>query len=98
MFKKSVFLLILVFIFFAARSQTKKTDSLKRNIIAAIKPQLKIKAIFALCDEWQSLPADSTLFYLHQAERLSQKINSPALAKDQLRFYTACYYMKTGKT
>ena len=98
MLQKLVFLLLLAFIAATGYSQTKKIDSLKRNITKANTPQLQLKAIFALCDERQSFPADTLLFYLHLAEKLSKKINSPSFIKNQVRFYTAGYYMKTGKT
>lgn len=97
MFRKFVWLL-LVFIAVTAYGQTGYIDSLKRNITKANTPALQLKAIVTLCEGWRSFSADTLLFYLHQAERISKKVNSPSLVQNQLRFYTACYFMKTGKT
>ena len=97
MFRKFVWLL-LIFIAVTAYGQTGYIDSLKRNIAKANTPALQLKAIVALCEGWRSFSADTLLFYLHQAERISRKVNSPSLVQNQLRFYTACYFMKTGKT
>lgn len=95
--KKSVLFFLLLVALTGGYSQTKKTDSLKRNIVVATTQQLRLYAIFALCNEWQSMPADSIHFYLQQAQQLSKEINSSLLEKNQILFYRACYYMKTGK-
>jgi len=98
MLQKLLLLFLLICISLKEYGQTKSVDSLKNNITKANTPQLQLKAIFALCEERQSFPADTLLYYLHLAEKLSKKINNPAFIKNQLRFYTAGYYMKTGKT
>ncbi len=98
MLQKFVCLLWLVFSTLTGYNQTKNIDSLKKSITKAATTQQQLKAIFALCDERQSFPADTLLYYLGLAEKLSKKIGNPYFVKVQIRFYTAGYYMKTGKT
>ena len=95
---KIVFLLTILFAGTAGRSQTKYIDSLKTNIAKAVTFEGQLKAIFALCEERQSFPADTMLYYIKRAEKITSNINSPFITRYELQFYTAAYYMKIGKT
>lgn len=97
MLKKWLYMLGLCTMVVPAYNQTRHIDSLKLHIAAAALPAEQVNAIFALCEERQSFPADTLFFYLHKAGRLAQKLHSP-FVNNQLRFYTAGYYMKEGKT
>jgi signal transduction histidine kinase len=56
-----------------ASSQTRHNDSLKQLVYLADTDQEKLKAILALCDEFQSLNRDTFDFYTLQAKKLAYK-------------------------
>lgn len=77
-------------------AQTTRLDSLKHTINKAATTQLKLRALFAFCDEWESMLPDTLRKYTQTAREIA------VVAKDkeallQCDYYLAAYLFKKDK-
>ncbi|MEP6684047.1 MAG: sensor histidine kinase [Parafilimonas sp.] len=90
------FLLIIIAMHaFAGISQTKHIDSLRRNVFLAKNDQQKLMAIFALCDEANSLHPDTLYKYCTLANTIAtrNKISDDII---QSALYKALFFSRKG--
>ena len=64
---------LLCMVFTAASAQTAIIDSLHKQVYAAKNDQQKLEALFALCEQYQSLQRDSLDVYAPEVSRLAAK-------------------------
>lgn len=77
-------------------AQTEKFERLKREIHQAKTAGTQLKAIFAFCDEWESLSPDTLKKYLELARPLAAK--EGGLRENLLvDFYHAAYLLQVNK-
>ncbi len=88
-------LVVLLLHGFACFSQTKKIDSLRRNTLLATNDHQKLDAIFALCDEANSLHTDTLFKYCTLADTIATR-NSLGDAIIQSCFYKAMFFSRKG--
>jgi two-component system NarL family sensor kinase len=92
---KYFFLLIVMLKAVTCFSQTKHIDSLRSNVLLAKDDEQKIQAIFALCDEGNSLNPDTLYRYCTLAKTIAarNKLNDDLM---QSNFYKAMYFSRKG--
>ena len=77
-------------------SQTRYIDSLRRNVQLAKDDQQKLAAVFALCDEANSLHPDTLYKYAELANTIAVRDKS-ADAVIQSGLYKAMYFSRKGQ-
>jgi two-component system, NarL family, sensor kinase len=92
---KYFFLLILMLKAVVCFSQTKHIDSLRTNVSLASDDQQKLKAIFTLCDEANSLNPDTLYRYCTLAKTIAMR-NKLSDDLMQSNFYKAMYFSRKG--
>jgi two-component system NarL family sensor kinase len=92
---KYFFLLILMLKAVVCFSQTKHIDSLRTNVSLANDDQQKLKAIFTLCDEANSLNPDTLYRYCTLAKTIAMR-NKLSDDLMQSNFYKAMYFSRKG--
>jgi tetratricopeptide (TPR) repeat protein len=77
-------------------AQTKHIDSLRMNVLYAKNDEQKLEAIFALCDEANSLHPDTLYKYCTFANSIAthSKINDGIIQSD---FYKAMFFSRKGR-
>lgn len=78
----------------SALSQTRKIDSLKRQISLAFTASKKLDAIFALCEEKQSLNTDTLFYYASVAREMAMGSNNEARISLANYFISNCLVKK----
>lgn len=89
MFDRLIKCLVLAFICYngAVVGQTKRIDSLKLSLAGTILPVERLRAIFLLCEEKQSMQNDTLYAYAQQANRLA------VAGKNQVEIFKANFYI-----
>src|ERR1044072_4743354 len=93
--KRYLLFLPLHFIVLISFSQTKEIDSSRDVFYRTADDKKKLSALFLLCENANSMPADSVLFYYSQAHSLAVKENNTT-GIIQTNLYKANYYLKKG--
>ncbi len=75
-YRVTCFLLLMQLAVFTCISQTKNIDSLKKNIRLTTSPDLKVKAIFSLCDLGYNLHPDTLMYYAGEAEQMAKQLGN----------------------
>jgi signal transduction histidine kinase len=93
---KCCFLLVLLLYAPACFSQTKQIDSLRTNILLATNDHQKLEAVFALCDEANSLHPDTLYKYCALANVIATRNN---LSDDAIQscLYKAMFFSRKGQ-
>jgi signal transduction histidine kinase len=81
---------------FICLGQTKTIDLAKKQLAQARNEQQRLDALFLLCEQRQSLSADTLEKYSLQAKRLADALNT-AHNQALANYYVANYYVKTGE-
>jgi signal transduction histidine kinase len=92
---KYFFLLALLLPVLACFSQTKRIDSLRTNILRATNDHQKLDAVFALCDEANSLHPDTLYKYCILANVLAKR-NGLSDGVIQSDLYKAMFFSRKG--
>jgi two-component system, NarL family, sensor kinase len=91
---KNMILGMVLLCYFTSFSQTRTIDSIKKIIATQTDKQQQLNAIFALCEENNSLHPDSLHIYINKAALLATNDKE---ANALLQYYTIVYLSKTGK-
>jgi signal transduction histidine kinase len=89
------FFILFSILFSGAYSQTRTIDSLKKQVEAAADPAKKLQAIFAFCEQRQSLNTDTLCRYASEAARLS--MNASLSDQVMAEYYMASCLVKRGE-
>ena len=73
-----LFFLLSLFYYDQARAQTRIIDSLKEKVVLAGSANDRLNAILLLCEERQSLHADTLSYYASIAKRLASDLGDPS--------------------
>jgi signal transduction histidine kinase len=96
MLKRLLFLSAAMAIQVTSFAQATRLDSLKSNIYKANTQQLKLQALFAFCDEWESITPDTLYKYTQTARKIADNTKGRD-ALLQCDYYLAAYLFKKNK-